>query len=59
LYPINTNKHRWEHIMGTGLCSYKLLPYTDHINKKASEKNNSRRLLNDVCLFIQEHCNLD
>jgi hypothetical protein len=45
--------------MGTGLCSYKLLPYTDHINKKASEKNNSRRLLNDVCLFIQEHCNLD
>lgn len=31
--------------MGTGLCSYKLLPYTAHINKKASEKNNSRRLL--------------
>lgn len=46
--------------MGTLLCSYALLPAPAPINKKASpKKNNSRRLLHDVILFMKEHCNLD
>lgn len=49
----------WEQRMGTGVRSYLLLPYTAPINKKSLRRNNSRRLLNDVFLFIQEHCNLD
>ncbi len=49
----------WEQSMGAGLCSYALLPYAAPINKKASRINNSRRLLHDVILFMQEHCNLD
>ncbi|EMB3953707.1 hypothetical protein VYV12_004728 [Salmonella enterica] len=49
----------WEQSMGAGLCSYALLPYAAPINKKASRKNNSRRLLYDVILFMKENCNLD
>lgn len=45
--------------MGAGLCSYALLPSAAPINKKKPPMNNIRRLLNDVFLFIQEHCNLD
>ncbi|ECA5874980.1 hypothetical protein EL836_23005 [Salmonella enterica subsp. enterica serovar Poona] len=49
----------WEQRMGAGVRSYLLLPYTAPINKKSLQENNSRRLFNDVILFIQEHCNLD
>lgn len=34
----------WEQLMGSGLCSYVLLPYSAPMNKKASEKINSGRL---------------
>lgn len=38
----------WEPLMGTGVRSYLLLPYTAPINKKSLRENKSRRLLNDV-----------